>query len=111
MAKRKKAKKFNPKTRVMSAMRKIWQWSPMRRDAIKRAKVDKDTYRCERCKRLCVKINVDHDPPVILLTGFDSWDGVFNRMFVPADKLKILCVPCHDSITTHQREIRKKNKK
>jgi len=111
MAKKKKAKKFNPKTRVMSAMRKIWLYSPMRREAVKRCKVG-DNYRCERCRKLCDKVQIDHNPPVILLTGFDSWDGVFTRMFAPADtNLAGLCESCHTKLTTSQREERKRNKK
>jgi hypothetical protein len=94
----------------MSAMRRIWLWSPMRREAVKRAKTEHH-YRCERCKRLTGVINVDHDPPVVPLTGFDSWDGIFERMFVPADKLRILCHDCHTKITQTQRENRKKFKK
>lgn len=110
MAKKKKAKKFNPKTRVMSAMRKIWLFSPMRREVIKRCKVG-DKSRCERCRKLCEKVQVDHNPPVILLTGFDTWDGVFNRMFAPAEtNLTGLCETCHEKITKAQRITRKENK-
>ena len=110
--KRKKAKKFNPKTRVMSAMRKIWLWSPMRKEVVTRCKTG-ENFRCEKCRRLSDKIQVDHHPlPVVLLTGWDSWDGVFSRMFVdPGEGLRGLCETCHDKHTATQKENRKKYKK
>ena len=109
---KKKKKKFNPKTRVVAAIRKIWLYSPMRREVIKRCKVDKDTSRCERCKKLCDKVQVDHDPPAVPLTGWDNFQGFFDRMFVePSIGLKGLCIECHTKITESQRKIRKKNKK
>ena len=109
--KRKKAKKFNPKTRLMNAMRRLWFYSPHRREAVKRCK-DGERYRCERCRRLTDKVQIDHFPPVVLVTGWDSWDGVYSRMFVdPNIGLRGLCKDCHDKVTTEQNTERKKYKK
>lgn len=109
--KRRKAKKFNAKTKLMNAMRRIWFYSPMRKEVEIRCRIDKETSRCERCRKLCDKIQVDHFPPVVPLVGWDSWQGVFDRMFVdPKVGLRGLCVECHDKITEEQRIERKKYK-
>lgn len=109
--KRKKAKKFNSKTRIVSAIRKIWLYSPNRREVVSRSKVG-ENYRCERCRKLCDKVQIDHDPPAVPLTGWAGYDIFIERMFVdPKVGLKALCIDCHSSITTAQKEIRKKYKK
>lgn len=111
MKRKKKAKKFNSKTRIVSAIRKIWLYSPNRREVVKRCK-DGDNYRCERCKKLCDKIQIDHDPPAVPLEGWDGFDPFIQRMFVdPSIGLRGLCEICHNKITTQQRKIRKENKK
>jgi len=84
----------------------------MRREVVKRCKVDKDTSRCEKCRRLCDKIQVDHDPTVVPLTGFDTWDGYISRLFVdPKIGLLGICESCHSKTTKAQNIIRKANKK
>lgn len=107
----KKAKTFNVKSKVVSAIRKIWLYSPNRREAVKRAKEDKDYFRCEKCNGLCEKIQIDHKIPTVPLTGWDGYDYFIGRMFCAPDELQSLCVRCHDKLTKEQNVIRKKNKK
>lgn len=106
----KKKKKFNYKSKIMSAARRIWLYSPMRTEAKKRNVTDDGFHRCEICYRLTEEINIDHEPSVIPLTGYDSYDNVFSRMFCESDQLKKLCVPCHDAKTKRENLIRKEHR-
>lgn len=69
-------------------------------------------HECSRCKRLYVSkdVEVNHIIPVVPVTGFDTWDGVINRLFCEADGLEVVCKPCHLEITANEREERKLNK-
>lgn len=94
----------------MNAMRRIWFYSPLRKEVVDRCK-EGIRFRCECCRRLTDKVQIDHYPPVVLVTGFDSWDGVYNRMFVdPKIGLRGLCKACHDKVTEEQNIERKKYK-
>ena len=108
MAKAKK--KFNYKTKIMSMVRRLWLYSPMRREAMKRNVTDDGFHRCEKCLRLTEEINIDHSPSVVPVEGFDSYDAVFERMFCESDKLKKLCLPCHDEKTKEENRLRKENR-
>lgn len=106
-----KKKKYNLKSRITSALRKVWLYSPQRREVVKRCKVGKFA-RCEKCKGLCHKVQIDHITPVALLTGWDeNWTSYIQRLMIDSDGLRGLCEKCHKKITAEQREIRKKNKK
>ena len=94
----------------MSAARRIWLYSPMRTEAKKRNVTDDGFHRCEVCFRLTDEINIDHPETVIPLDGFDSYDKVFSRMFCDGDKLKKLCLPCHDAKTKKENMIRKEHR-
>jgi hypothetical protein len=98
--------------------RKAFRWSPGYRDALKRAFVEKkdaiEYYRCESCV-LVVKRRekqVDHTEPVVsVATGWDgSWDVFRDRMFLGADKLRILCKECHQRKTTAENKERRKKR-
>lgn len=56
-------------------------------------------------------VEVNHIIPVILTTGFDSWDGVISRLFCEEEGLEVLCKPCHKAITKQENEERKLNVK
>lgn len=111
----KKKKEYDPKSKIMSALRKVWQYSPVRREALKRAKVKIDGLdysRCEFCRKLVEKVQVDHIIPCVPLEGFDSWDGVIKRMLYSSiDNLSVKCRECHSKKTKEENTIRKKNKK
>lgn len=55
-------------------------------------------------------IEINHKIPVILTSGFDSWDQVVERMFCEKEGLEALCKPCHKAITKYENEQRKKHK-
>jgi hypothetical protein len=104
-----KRKKFNAKTRITSALRRIWLWSPMRREAIKRARDNGN--KCEKCSKTDSKLQIDHIVPVVPLTGFDTWDGYIERLLVDSSGLRCWCEECHSGHTLVQRKQRMSHKK
>jgi len=56
-------------------------------------------------------MHTDHQNPVIPLAGFDSWNGVIERMFCPASELKHLCKTEHALKTKIENAERRKFKK
>lgn len=69
-------------------------------------------YLCKRCKGIfpLKHVEVNHIIPVIPVTGFDSWDGVIERLFCEETGLEVLCKPCHKEVTKAENEERKLNK-
>ena len=71
-------------------------------------------YRCARCGMLfsAANVAVDHISPVIPIEGFDTWEGVVERMFCEPEGLQVLCkTPCHAEKTASERMQRKFLKK
>lgn len=96
---------------VISALRRIWRWSPDRKKALKNAEVRKDTYRCNACRRLFdrKKVAVDHKRPVVNPRyGFKDWNTYITRLYVMGPLLQVLCKQCHQEKTKEEREIRKR---
>ena len=70
-----------------------------RTTAKQNARVERGLYKCASCGELFKEKDtvVDHVDPVVPLTGDEyDWNDFINRLFVTADKLQILCNPCHD---------------
>ncbi len=110
MAKEKKPRKkkvYNLRSRLTSAIRKVWLYSPMRRDVLKAAKEDGN--KCKICRKSHDKLEVDHVKPTVKLSGWDGdWTYYITTMF--EGEMVALCSNCHCAKTTTQREIRKKLK-
>ena len=70
-------------------------------------------YRCTCCKELFTAANmeINHIVPVVPVEGFDSWDGVVDRLFCEKDGLEALCKTCHKGVTKQENQQRKENKK
>lgn len=104
---RRKPKKFNLKSRITSALRRIWFYGPQRREAMKIAKNSGNL--CSICKTPKDKLEIDHIKPVVPITGFDNnWTAYIDRLFVDVSGLRALCKECHATHTAIQREQRKK---
>ena len=111
---KKKPKTYNYRPLIRSAARKLWMWSPMRKDAIRRVRISPGTVFCEECG-LVMKENskpkeyqVDHvvpasEPSVLI----KSWDSFFARLFeCPPSGLRVLCLECHSVKTKAENETR-----
>lgn len=96
---------------LRSALRKAWRWSPMRSEAMKRAKVAYGRYQCAECgaHKGPRDVAVDHLESVTPPEGLTSWDVYISRLFCPVEGLQVLCKePCHKEKTRQERAARKK---
>lgn len=66
-------------------------------------------YKCSKCLEDFPQkeVEVNHITPVVPLSGFDSWDGVVERLFCEKGGLEVVCKPCHKSITNNENKERK----
>lgn len=109
----KKKSKVSDMTRLRSAVRKVWQWSIVRREALAKARLSKGIYRCNSCEREDVRaqeIKVDHIEPFAPLHGLKNladWGDALVRLFDP-DNHQALCESCHD-IKTQIENLARKN--
>lgn len=94
--KKQKSRKYNVESKIRSALRKIWLYSPQRKEALNKAKVrGMPLYICAHCKktRLKEQVHVDH----ILACGVSAmgnFDVFISRLF--EGELQVLCVDCHE---------------
>lgn len=84
-------------------LRRIWFFSPERRDAIKRANGT-----CEKCGSKVDKLHADHILPVVNPeTGFVDWNQYIDRMFCGATGLQVICEECHAKKSAQESDRRK----
>ena len=69
-------------------------------------------YLCAACELAypLKDVEVNHKTPVVPVEGFDSWDGVIERLFCDSDKLEVLCKQCHKNVSKLENTIRKEKK-
>jgi 5-methylcytosine-specific restriction endonuclease McrA len=113
MKKKATPKPYNWDQKIMSAIRRIWKFSPERRAAIDAARCDDGTklVQCAVC-RACVHEKlaaVDHVDPCVPLSGFVSWDDYIRRM--RENKMQILCEACHKAKTKTENAARAMHKR
>jgi hypothetical protein len=94
--------------------RGTYKWST-RWAAEKRSRVGRGEYFCEECGVIHRKkdTELDHVLPVVdPERGFVGFDEYIDRMF-PTDQWgwKRLCIPCHETKTNIENEIRRDTKK
>lgn len=100
--KKKIKKEWKPDGYLKSAIRKIWRWSPQRRECLKSAY-------CYYCKRKR-KLLADHKIPVVdPERGFFDWNTYIDRMF--NGELQPLCKDCHNEKSRGENARRRKAKK
>jgi hypothetical protein len=109
----KKPKSYNIKSKITQAVRRIWYWSPDHKLVKARCKQSKDLYRCERCRALTNKLQIDHVEPVVdPVMGWQGYEVFITRMFPdPSIGLRGLCPTCHTKLTEAQNIVRKENRK
>lgn len=84
-----------------------------RSDALRAARVERNTYKCAACQKLFPnkEVRVDHILPVVdPATGFTTWDDYIDRMFCGPEGLQILCKPCHKIKTQAENASRREAK-
>jgi hypothetical protein len=105
---------------IFQHLRRIWGWDPARKAAKARALAGKDKsgnhlFRCEQCNAQPLartEVEIDHIVSVMPPTGWDEdWTGYINRMFCPAEGLRVLCKPCHRPKSNAENESRRKARK
>lgn len=78
--------------------------------AEKRSKLGRNEYFCENptCGVIGPKkdYQMDHIIPVILTTGYDSIDGVADRMYCEPEGFQRLCKDCHRIKTDNENALR-----
>lgn len=112
MARRKRT--YNRHRLLIATWRKAWLYSPERREALEGAKTGPDDYTCASCGKTFHRkeIAVDHIEPVIAVGGFVDWNTYHDRLFVPPDRLQVLCKEtCHREKSKAENSRRKRKAK
>lgn len=113
---KKKKTPVSTKTRLRSAIRKVWLYSSLRRDALARSRVERGKYRCEKCNKIVSnkEIEINHKNPATPSHGIETQEDwgyfIWNLLFITLDGLEALCETCHQEHTNKFREISKKVK-
>ncbi len=108
----KKAKTYNLFNKIRAALRDVYRYSPMRKEAIKSVILAlpdiKDGFVCPVCKKgwPIQMADVDHEPPLGALTQFvghqsDCIGPWAARLF--NGQVQVLCKLCHKRKTALQR--------
>ena len=90
--------------KIVNTLRKLWLFSPERREAIKKSKVG-GGYKCCVCGGIIPSqkfIKVDHKEQV-RANGWD-WNDFVERLFCSSEGLQVMCKECHDKKTKEERE-------
>lgn len=114
MSTEQKPRIFDLKKFLIPLLRRKSLYYPERNRALSLSRVERGVYKCKSCEQLFKKaeVHVDHIESVInVQTGFTTWDEYINRLFVPAEKLQVLCIACHDTKTLTENFLREINKK
>ena len=114
---KKKKSPVSTKTRLRSAIRKVWMYSALRREVLARARVSRGVYKCEKCNKLVdnKNIEVDHINPATPSHGLETQEDwgyfIWNLLFISSDKLMAMCETCHQEKTNLDRAVSKEVKK
>lgn len=104
------AKKWNQRSKIVAALRRVWRYSPMRHEALNRSNVGIKQRLCESCSRIFNPklIEVHHKEPMM---GILDWNVFIDKLFCSSTKLAVLCEECHKNenkkLQIQQRKISK----
>ena len=125
----KKKRPYNLRTRIIQQLRKIFFYSPLRREALDGARVlkkDVIMYRCAITKKLFPidQVTVDHIDPVVKpeegfpqvyrendLFSSDDWTEYVNRLFCKKENLQVISKIEHSKKTKLENKERRKHGK
>lgn len=111
MSRRKTKREYNLKRLIICALRKIFFYSPLRKECIEKAKVG-ELYRCGITgkKHPINCVTVDHIIPVIdTQKGFVDWNTFIDRLFCPVQNLQCISKVEHAKKTKEEAKQRKKS--
>jgi len=96
----------------MASIRRGFLTYPSRLKAIEKARYkNTESYICASCNHLFKRedINTDHKEPV---GRFHNWEDFIEKVFVPSNKLQVLCTECHKEKTKiEMKKLREKKEK
>lgn len=87
---------------IKASLRRTWGRSKQRSAALKSAKVSYGHYRCENCKQVFRKKNIQVDH-IICIGRFKDFNTFIERLFVDSKGLAVLCIGCHKQKTKKDR--------
>ena len=106
-------KPYNVFTKIRSALRDIWRYSPQHRAAIKAVTIlDPEKGKGFNCP-ICgddwpIQLaTVDHQPPCGSLTSWDDLTPWTKTLF--EGSVRVICKPCHLEVTKFERRKRAKS--
>lgn len=106
----KKTKTYNVFNKIRAALRDVYRYSPMRKEAIKKASIGKNPpiFNCPLCGHVwpIQMADVDHEPPLGPLTcwgvGPESVSQWGYQLF--HGNVQVICKLCHKKKTASQRK-------
>jgi hypothetical protein len=108
-----KRKVFNIKSFVIASLRRASYRYPPREEARRKAKVDRNQYKCASCGNIFKRkdTKIDHIAAVVdPKMGWVSFDSFIDRLFCPVDGFQVLCKEDHDKKTKEEGVIRRTHK-
>lgn len=106
-------KLFDLKSYIKNVLRRASYRHSARSEALRKARIERNTYVCAACKETFPnkEVNVDHINCVVPVTGFTTWDEYIARLFCGVDGLQILCDVDHKIKTQKENAERREHKK
>lgn len=107
----KKKRTWNLKSLIISHLRKIFFYSPLRKLALDSAKTETGLYKCAVTKKAFPinLVTVDHINPVVEpKKGWKDWNTFIERLFCDVSNLQVLSKDAHKKKTEKERKERKK---
>jgi hypothetical protein len=106
-------RKWDPRQFVLNTLRRKSYMLPALKEAMDAARVAFGIYRCASCERPTPRklVEKDHEPPVIPIDGWDSYDGVVRRWLGETSRIQILCLECHRAKSKAENAERRKARK
>ena len=100
---------------IRSGLRAKWSRWPPKYEVLNKAKRLKPKnkkgrhrfeYQCSQCNQWWMnkEVEVDHITPCGSLKSYADLVGFVERLFTSADRLRVVCKPCHRIITKKERE-------
>ena len=113
MPQERKPKPFDLKSYLKNALRRASYRHSARSEALRKARVARNTYTCAACNKLFPnkEVNVDHIDPVVPITGFTTWDDYIARLFCGPEGLQVLCDQDHSTKSKQENAQRREHKR